>query len=642
MILIEQLSPEDRADLFKRTLKPWEAGGDCHLRRAEFRDRFDIATDSYDSQIAARIGETHMDTEVIQEMTRWAVGFFNLWKRCARKIAVAYKRKPRRRIDGSTEDSAKLVELYRDIGFDALALGWQRLAVIMNRIIVLVVPRKGEDGGDVIDFEVVTGADSEVYIDPLRSLNGVPDIVATRLPTKGWQAQPGEAVIRTIDARRFAWWDERGDLKHEIIHGMGTFPGADMLSANSPGCGWWDWKTWRAATRASIEVGLIGASMGWTRKTQCRRIIALLHNSEEDTTPDGQNLTDHERPLVLRGLQFLVQDLNTGVEGFLKHITAIQDEIAEQMTGAASTFVDPDPALPNAGVGGVAQHEAIKEVRESQIAQLDRFEARMAFLICTLATRIDHENAVDPETVASDFRVSWPELAFMDTPEARIKVWIEETKFGISNPVQALMERDGLTHDEAREQVLDMISERAELNAIQASRNVPTDPTSPATTMPITGAPGEDLAAIQGRAGGAFDEQGNPTVPDAANGDPAAPQAAPGPLTPDAAATGPDGKPLAAVAAGADVAALALNGAQMNGIKDTALLVTTKQLPGEFMVRFISLSMPTISEAAARHLVEPLLTHEAPEPAPAPDQPGGPPSKPPAAEDPKGAPAQAD
>lgn len=517
MILIEQLSPEDRADLFKRTLKPWEGAGDCHHRRAEFRDRFDIATDSYDSQIAARIGETHLDKEVIQEMTRWAVGFFNLWKRCARKIAVAYKRKPRRRLDKAKEDSTKLVNLYRDIGFDALALGWQRLSVIMNRIIVLVVPRKGEDGEDVIDFEVITGADSEIYIDPLRSLNGVPDIVATKLPTKGWQAQPGEAVIRTVDARRIAWWDERGELVGEPIeHGMGTFPGADMLSANSPGCGWWDWKTWRAATRASIEVGLIGASMGWTRKTQCRKIIALLHNSEEDTTPDGQNLTDHERPLVLRGLQFLVQDLNTGVEGFLKHITAIQDEIAEQMTGAASTLVDPDPSLPNAGVGGVAQHEAMKEVRESQIAQLDRFESRMAFLICTLATRIQHENAVDPAKVKERFRVNWPELAFLDTPEARIKVWVEETKFGISDQVDAMMERDGISEEEARERLIEIAERRAELDAFRAARNQQSDPQQDPTTVEAGGQPGEGLDQVQGRAGGAVDEQGRRTTPEAA------------------------------------------------------------------------------------------------------------------------------
>jgi hypothetical protein len=621
VILIEQLDPAERKSFFSRTLKPWEHG--CAERRREFRDRYDIATDSYDSQIAARIGETHVDREVIGEMTRWSVGFFNLWKRCARKIAVAYKRKPERRIDDDKDASEKLVDLYRRIGFDAFALEWQRLSIIMNRIIVLVVPRKGEEGEDVIDFEVVTGADSEVWIDPQRSVYGVPDIVATVWPTRGWQPQPGEPVLRTVDAKRLCWWDSNYELITSgtwapIEHGMRTFPGADMLSAHSAKGDWWDWKTWRAATRATIEVGLIGASMGWTRKTQCRKIIALLHNSEEDTTPDGQNLTDHERPLVLRGLQFLVQDLNTGVEGFVKHITTIQDEIAEQMTGAASTMTDPDPSLPNAGVGGVAQFEAIKEVREGQVARLDRFEARMAMLVNRLATRINDPDALDTDIVEEGFRITWSELAFMDTPDARVRVWVEETKLGVSSPIRAVMERDGVSHAEAKRRVLEMITERAEVNEIQASRNVATDPTAPPTAMPLTGAPGESIQEMQGRAGGSFDGQGNPTVPDAANGDPAVTQDAP-PVP-----TAPDGSPLPTGPAGPDVQALALNGAQIASLMEMATAVAEKRLPLELIARLLPIAIPTIDEATARRLLEPLQSFEAPKPEP-PKFPGKPP-----------------
>lgn len=515
MILIEDLSDEERKAFFGRILNPWQHG--CQERRSEFKDRYDIATDSYDSQVAARIGNTHVQPEVIKEMTSWSVGYFNLWKRCARKIAVAYKRKPRRRLEKQKTASTKMSNLYRKIGFDAHALEWQRMSVIMNRIIVLVVPRKGEeDGEDVIDFEVVTGADSEVWVDHERSMQGVPDILGTKLKTRSWSPGPGEPVVRTVDARRFAWWDTNGDLVDEIEHGMEMFPGADMLSAHGLDSEWWDWKTWRAATKATIEVGMIGASMGWTRKTQCRKIIALLSNNVEDETPDGQNLSDHERPLILRGFQFLVNDLNTGVEGFLTHIKSIQDEIAEQMTGAASNLVDPDPANPASGLAGVANHEAIKEVREAQLPNMERFEQRMAVVIAKMATRLEYDDAVDPDLVKDRFRVVWPELAFLDTPEARIRVWVEETKFGISDQVDAMMERDGISEEEAKERLMEIAERRAELDEFRASRNQQSDPQEDPTTIEAGGQPGEDLAQVQGRKGGAVDADGKETKPDAA------------------------------------------------------------------------------------------------------------------------------
>lgn len=584
-MLIEQLTESERRDLFQRTLRPWEAG--CEARRRELSDRWDIANDSYDSQIVRRIGETHNQPDVIREMARWSTGFYNLWKRCARKIAVAYKRRPRRRILDNSEASEKLVALYRDVGFDAQALDWQRLAVIMNRLIVLVVPREDDTGGTVIDFELVTGADSEVYLDPTRSCLGLPDVVATRLPTKGWNPSPGEAVIRTVDAHRFAWWDSDGALVREYVHPFGVFPGADMLMVRPKPGEWWDWTTWRAATKATIEIGMISASMGWTRKTQCRHIISLITQNPDDDTPDGQTLTDHERPLMLRGLQLVVNDLNTSVSGFVEHIKSIQDEIAEQMTGAASSFVDPDPALAASGVGAAAQHEAIKEVREGQIPQLERFERRMAFLICTLASAIGHEHAIDPE-LTKDLRITWPELAFTDTPEARIRVWAEETKFGISDQVEALMERDGISEDEAVDRLRHIAERRALLDEFRAARNMPADATADPTTLPDEGLPGESLSQIQGRAGGVADA----TVP-----------AEDTPLEQPAADSA--GAPDKTVG---DVQSTALNGGQLQSVVALVLQAGT-MLPLLTVARLLVLALPgqIKNEADALKILEPLV-----------------------------------
>lgn len=516
-ITIDTLSEAQRKEFFGRVTNPWMHG--CEQRRNEFRDRFAIATDTYDKQVAERIKDTHRTGEVIEEMTRWSVGYYNTWKRLARKLAVAYKRKPRRRIEKRKTDTTKLTNIYRKVGFDAKALEWQRLSIIMNRIVVLVVERKDDEGNRVTDFELATGWESETWSEPGKVSSSVPDILAQKLASS-WSPGENEPVLRTIDAEAFRYWNSQGQeiasMRRE--HKMGMFPGADMLSAQAPHGDYFDWRPWRSITRATIDSCLIGASMNWTRKTQCRKLIAALTNGDADEVPDGQSLAHHEKPLMLNGpnISLVVNDLNTGVEGFLAHIKSIQDEVAEQMTGTASTFVDPDPALPNAGVGGAAQHEAISEVREAQIANLERFERRMAVLLAKMETLLDGPDKLDPDVVREKFRIAWPRLAFQDAPEARIRVWTEQTKFGISDQVDALVELEGISEEEAEERLMEIAERRARLDAFRAERNQQADPQQEPTTLLQEESPGESLAQIQGRRGGSVDANGRSTADDEA------------------------------------------------------------------------------------------------------------------------------
>ncbi|MBK6920555.1 MAG: hypothetical protein IPH07_24355 [Deltaproteobacteria bacterium] len=614
MVTIDQLSEEKREALFNTALRPHAHGAGA--RRREFLQRYKIATDDYDDLISARIGATHHNGEVVAEQSRWAVGFFNIQKRVGRKLAVAYKRRPIRRLEGegvTDEDNAKLTRLYERLHFNARALRWQRLAVQMNRIIVVAVVREDENGERVIDFDVLTGAETEVHSAGNRPLASVPDVAVQLLAHRFGANEP---ALRVIDSNGLRFYNEQ---KLEIPalrveQQIGTFPGADMLSEHAElGSDWWDWKSWSPNTKATIEAGMIYASAGWTRKTQCRKLLACTTSGERDDVVDGSDLVDHERPLMLNGpnIALASHDLDTPVEGFRKHVAWLVDECAEQMTGTASTFADPDPSLPNAGVGGVQQHAAIEEVRESQCPPLERFERRMAYVIMLLAQMLNDPDAVDPELVRKSFKVQFQRLPFLDTPEARVKVYGERTKFGISNQVQALVEEEGISEAEAEERLMHLAEQRVKLDAFRASRQQPGDPfADPAlagtTAMPLAAAPGETLEQTQGRAGGSFDDAGNPTMPPSAAGDLAAPGASaavPAPGAPKAAA--------ALAAQGGTVADAALNGTQQKAITDAALLVTEGKLPAEFLVRFIPLAMPTISDEEARRLVEPLIGFEA-------------------------------
>lgn len=626
MLTIDQLPQAKRDALFSCALQP--AANGCGERRREFVQRYKIATDNYDDLIRQRIGITHHNVDVVAEQSKWAVGFLNIQKRVGRKLAVAYKRRPNRKLEGegvTDEDNAKLARIYERLHFNARALRWQRLAVQMNRIIIVAVGREDENAERVIDFDVLTGAETEVYSHGNRPIASVPDIAVQQLSHRFGTDEP---ALRVVDSRGISYYNaQKVELPAmKVEQDIGTFPGADMLSEHAEvGTDWWDWKSWSANTKATIEAGMIYASAGWTRKTQCRNLLACTTSGERDEVPDGQDLADHEKPLMLNGpsITLASHNIDTPVAGFREHAAWLVDECAEQMTGTASTFADPDPKLPNAGVGGVQQHAAIEEVRESQCPSLERFERRMAYVIMKLAQLIDDPDAVDPELVRKTFRVQFQRLPFLDTPEARVKVYGERTKFGISNQVQALVEEEGISEAEAEERLMHLAEQRVKLDAFRASRQQPGDPfADPAlagtTATPLAAAPGETLEQTQGRAGGSFDDAGNPTTPPAAAGDLASVGAPAG-----APASGAPRGPAALAAHGADVQAAALNGTQQKAITDTALLVVQGQLPSEFFVRFIPLAMPTISDEEARRLVEPLVGFVAkPDPAAAVKPPG--------------------
>lgn len=497
---IEDMSGEQLDHLLTQTMRPT---GKAARRRKEFRDRFAIQTDEYDYLIQERIFDTHGLSDTQIEMCTWAVGFFNPQKRIVRRTAVGYKRRPRRRIEGaSDEENTKWTDLMREVQINARAPEWQQFSVAMNRVIVLVRARRTAAGEPTIDFDLVTGAIAEVFREPDTPIDAPPGVLCYKIPKEGWAH--GQPACATVDSRWEIWWDEQKNPVRIVEHGLGMFPGADMRSTRPSDDDWWDPHSGRGITRTVAEVGMIAASMGWTRKTMCRKLIGLFTESESDEIPEGQTLTHPERPIIASGtgIKLVVEDLDQAVDNFLKHIRALQDEAAELMTGAVSTLVDPDPSQANAGVAGVHQHAAIEEVREMQLPPLEVFERTLAVVVAATATKIRHPLAVPVDTVREGFRAVWPRLPFLDSPMERVKTWEEMTKFGIFDQVEAMMEAEGLSAEEAEARLMEIAERRARFDDFRASRNEPKDPTADGELVENEEQPGEQLAATQGRAGG--------------------------------------------------------------------------------------------------------------------------------------------
>jgi hypothetical protein len=515
MMTVEDLSHEALVKLLSETVRPTGAN---KRRRDEFADRFAIQTDEYDHIIKKRICETHDLSDTQMEMCRWAVGFFNPQKRIVRRMAVAYKRRPRRRIEKTTKtENRKYADLMREIGYDGETVEWQRYSVAMNRIVILVAPNEDDEDKPTIKFMLVTGAIAEVVQEEGKAITDPPGILCYRLPAASQHALDAKtAICVTVDSRWWIWWNNAHQMVRIVEHGMGMVPGADMRSTRPAGEDWWDPSSGRGVTKTVAEVGMIAASMGWTRKQMCRKVLGLFTEEEGDEVPEGQTISHPEKPIVAsgRGITLTVQDLIVPIDEFKKQITTLQDEAAELVTGAVSTLVDPDPQSENAGVVGVSQHAAMEEVREAQVMILDGFERRMAILIAKLSTILGMANAVDPDKMREGFRCVWPRLPLLDNPKARVEVWQAETTFGITDQVEALVEREGLSEEEAEERLMAIAVRRARFDGFRASRNQKADPgDGDPTTIELAEKPGESLAQTQGRAGGQSSGESRASAP---------------------------------------------------------------------------------------------------------------------------------
>jgi hypothetical protein len=520
VLTIEDLHPDDLRGLLERALRSskgsWGRGEKCG-RREEFRLRALALSEQQEDIVKPRIGEVFVDPAIILEVQGYARSIFNPLKRVTRRVATAYKTPPNRRIDGASKKLSKtFAKLLRRVRFDMHCKRWNELQVGMNTIIVLVVPRRQSDGTPICDFEVVTGAEGEVWLDPDAPFADAPAVLAYSIRPHELNVlrapAPGEEVLATVDGRWWVFWDSDFKPVRVVEHGLGRFPGA-VLRGTLPTIrtpdGWWDPYTGRAAVQTVADVGLAAATMAWTRKTQFGHLIALLRGgssgsgsigeADEHDDERDQKLGHPESVLELEGsdIQLLVNDIDKGVQNFKGHIDYLTAELAEVMVGSSSVLNDPQPGQAVADLAVAAQHAALRERQEDQVSGLRSFEEDLHLVHAMMATRIRCPWAVPPEAI-EDLEVQFAALPFLDTPDNRLEHAIKATKFGTTDQVEYLQEQHDLTEEAAEERAVFLAQRKARLHEILAVHETPAD----ATEEPDPGALGESKAARTGRAGG--------------------------------------------------------------------------------------------------------------------------------------------
>lgn len=514
MITLRDISASTAKQMVDKLMSPQLRGSEIVIdgdqnrqeqsRRAHLRERYLVMTDCYDGLMNKWVTEVYREPAIIEEIQRHILPLFNPPRRAVDRLAVVYTHKPVRRIQGRKTDTKKWKTILDASLYDKRMAQINRDQVAYNTAICIPLPRKTDDGDTVFDFDIVTGANAEVINGSDRSMFGAPDILFQRMAQYATD-EPGKPVVRAIDSEFVVWFDAQGKLVSTDRHGLGFFPGSTIRNTLPGDCMdpediYWDPWVNKGAFRAMRSVARIVASMDWTRKTQCRKLIAELidDESKDDGTVDEQVMGDAEGVLKLRGeaVRLVVHDLDVAVKNFAEHIHLLQDEALEVMTGAVASLGDPRVENPLEGAAAARSHAAIELHRMSQIDFLRPVDLRNQRIMAAMLRRMGKET-VDPEMLRDKAEVEYAPLPFVDDVTSRLNWYVLASKFGIADEVMAAIDFHGWTEDEALEKLKAMQERKAELNKIKTRTNTPNDP-----TQVDDGMAGEGLPERQGRAGG--------------------------------------------------------------------------------------------------------------------------------------------
>jgi hypothetical protein len=492
MITIQDMSEADIRTNIESVLQPM---GESRRRRLHLRDRWCIQRDDFRSVIDGRIADTYNDPEIIGQIRKWALQVFNPQKRAVKRKAVAYKKRPRRELrKASREVNRKWSALLKSVGFNAHAKMWNEDTIACNAVVVLPLARLDQDGSPTFDFQTVTGAIAEVTEDPIGTRRNPPAVL--------WyldSSDPLNPKVVSVDSQWYVWWSANAEPLRIINHGLGIFPGA-VSRSTMPTEDYWDPWPNQGIVQIVAEVGVIAAQMGWTRKAQCRKLLALFKGEsvlEDAVAADEVNpLNDPDSGLEIKGdgARLEVLDMITQCDPFLVQIRALQHEGVDLMSGSSEDGTPGVPANP------AEKHASLEEERNGQIDQVTLFEHSMNYVLAKMATKMGHPNAVDPERLRDTFEVEFAELPYVETPEQRTKTWVERSRHGVWDPVMSMMEMRGMTEVEATEEVKKIVERQAMLNDIRTKRKTPLEPGNAAQPDPAN--PGDPPEVDTGRFGG--------------------------------------------------------------------------------------------------------------------------------------------
>ena len=460
--------------------------GGHRARKATFAERLLIDSELHTRLVHRRIAKVYETQAARLQIGDHVNLSHNLLKKMADRVAIAYDTPPQREIKGAPEDRQRaFLAAYREARAELKAPSWARNAWLCN--VVHVLPR--------VEFGKLTWATvlphaADVIFDPQGEER--PSILFFDVRSHGarWVA---------VDAERWWWISDRWELVLDEPHAMGPRPWAEFRTASPPEHDYWDRGRGQSLVDGTLESARIHAHMTWARKHQSKAAAYIIVGSQ-DELPPGQ-MINGEDPLFIRGDNVTIGklDMILPVKEFTEELSAIARDIAEAI-GVPYSVTETDP-----GAASPRDQAQLVKVRDAQIKWLKVGETQLATSTAAELARVGHPGAYDPAEVAERFRISFAPLTFADHPLAKVDTAKAEMSIGATSEYGYYARSHGITLEEARDEVLEHLEQRAEFLDLVTKRNLPGD-----------GNDGATLPERQGQVGGrtAAENNDQPQPPD--------------------------------------------------------------------------------------------------------------------------------
>jgi hypothetical protein len=453
--------------------------GGHEARKAEFDKRLRIDAERHLPLIHTRICELYNDADTAADVCKHADTRHNSLKRIADRVATPYETPPFREIREVADDQQRaFLDAYRDANTDTIAATWSRYAFLCN--VVHVLPRWEGEPGELC-WVTVLPHKADVVWDPRGERD--PSILVYECSDLGahWVA---------VDRERWWWLSKNWEIVCEEPHPIGLTPWAEFRVAPRQPGDYWCRGAGHALVDGTLQIGAIAAGMEWVRRTSARKLITISAGENDEKPPPGQTIGS-ELPFVMPAQGTLnVHDTVVTVDDFVKHIEAVDEDLAEAY-GLPVSEIDASRLVQESAAA--KSFERLVKLRNSMLTHLRPAERQLAVRTGALLSASGRLSGVTTDQIKRGFRVSWPPLTFADTPKSQVETAQAEIGLAQTNIVAAYQAKNpGLTFEEAKAEVDRNIKIRGEYNDILAARNLPGDPRRD----------GESLPQAQGRVGG--------------------------------------------------------------------------------------------------------------------------------------------
>jgi len=476
MLTISQLGP---AGLSAR-IKASQADAGESARRWEYSRRVAILAERYDHLVHQRIDQVYEHTSTREKLKKFVKSSMNVMARIVRQLSFVYSRPPTRRLrlDGpigeALNDRLKLAERESKIAVDAKQ--WGAYAFGCN--VVWVVPSIVEHSeGMRIEYRMVLPHTAERITSDHDEQT---DILLWPTKVDKNEIQEWQAV----DAEAYYKLDKNFVPLERIEHGIGRQPAVPLRFAKPPPGDFWDLGRGSKMVEATIECGRVAAAMSWVRKSQNRKLATAFG---ELGALDRTQLAGPEDAITAKtadadAINFEIHDWNTTIENFKAEMRWHVEQAVEGY-GLPISVVDPEPGATGDAVNvfqpaGPQLHAAQAELRDDQLEYARLFERELMINTFELAANFGHPLAIDPVVVAESYEARWQPLAYVDSPANKIAVWERKMALGLMTHADCLLEEYGgdMTPEQARQQVLDNLRDKAEVDLFYAAHNLGVDP----------------------------------------------------------------------------------------------------------------------------------------------------------------------